>query len=91
MAVAQNVSTIVLVGGGDPGRFFPWPRAPHHHVLSVSMPCAGCHNRCVLQEAECITHINPEEIVAAYARLKGKRYPLEVYVAPRKPTLQIAG
>jgi ADP-heptose:LPS heptosyltransferase len=91
IAVAQNVPTVVLVGGGHPGRFFPWPRAPHHHMLGISMPCADCHNRCVLSEAECITHISPDEIVAAYARLRGRRYPLEVYVAPRAPTLQIAG
>jgi hypothetical protein len=55
------------------------------------MPCAGCNNRCILSEAECITHINPDEIVAAYARLRGRRFPLEVYVAPRKSPLQVAG
>jgi ADP-heptose:LPS heptosyltransferase len=90
LAVAQGTPTVVLSTAGAPARFFPWPRAPHHHLLSISMPCAGCNDRCVLNEAECITHINPDEIVAAYARLKGRHFPLEVYVAPMKSPLQAA-
>jgi ADP-heptose:LPS heptosyltransferase len=91
LAVAQGIATVVLSTAGTPGRFFPWPRTAHHHTLSISMPCSGCNDRCILSEAECITQINPQEIVAAYARLKGRRFPLEVYVAPRKSPLQAAG
>jgi ADP-heptose:LPS heptosyltransferase len=85
LAVAQSVSTIVLIGGGNPGRFFPWPNAKHHIALNVSTPCSGCNNRCTETEAVCITQIAPEDIVAAYGELKGRRRGVEVYVAePRK-------
>jgi ADP-heptose:LPS heptosyltransferase len=95
LAVAQQTPSIVLVTGGTPGRFFPWPATNHHAVLNVSMPCSGCNDRCTLEEAACITHINPDEIVSAYARLKGRRISLDVYVntpAAIKPgPLQAAG
>jgi ADP-heptose:LPS heptosyltransferase len=83
LAVAQKVPTVVLVTGGTPARFFPWPNAKHHLVLNIPTPCSGCHDRCTLPEAECITHITPDEIVAAYARLKGRRVALEVMITPQ--------
>jgi ADP-heptose:LPS heptosyltransferase len=83
LAVAQNTPTVVLSTGGAPGRFFPWPRAEHHRVLNHSMPCAGCSDRCSLPEAECITHIQPDDIVRAYAHLKGRHLSIEVHVAER--------
>lgn len=81
LAVAQKIATVVLVTGGTPGRFFPWPNAKHHLVLNIPTACAGCNDRCTLSEAECITHITPDEIVAAYAKLKGRRVSLEVTIA----------
>jgi ADP-heptose:LPS heptosyltransferase len=94
LSVAQGVPTIVLVTGGNPGRFFPWPNARHHIVLNVAMTCSGCNDRCTLPEAECITHIPPDDIAAAYARLKGRRVSLDVMIAPpskSKKPLQQAG
>jgi heptosyltransferase-1 len=94
LSVAQGVPTIVLVTGGNPGRFFPWPNARHHIVLNVAMTCSGCHDRCTRSEAECITHIPPEDIAAAYAQLKGRRVSLDVMIAPppkTKKPLQQAG
>ena len=82
LAVAQSVPTVVLVGGGTPGRFFPWPNAKQHVVLNVPMPCDGCNNRCTLDEPSCIHNIPRDDLVAAYSRLKGRRVELEVYVAP---------
>lgn len=69
MAIAQDVPTVVLRTGGHPGRFFPWPAATRSIVLNKPMPCEGCCCRCVLAEAECVTHIQPGEIIAAYLRL----------------------
>lgn len=94
LAVAQKVPTVVLATGGAPARFFPWPNAKHHLVLNIPTPCSGCHDRCTLAEAECITHITPDEIVAAYARLKGRRVSLEVTISaqPQQPKpFQAAG
>jgi ADP-heptose:LPS heptosyltransferase len=94
LSVAQGVPTVVLVTGGNPGRFFPWPNARSHVVLNVPMSCSGCNDRCTLSEAECITHIPSDDIVAAYARLKGRRVSLDVMIAPQqkpKKPLQQAG
>jgi ADP-heptose:LPS heptosyltransferase len=69
MAIAQDVPTVVLRTGGHPGRFFPWPAATRSIALNKPMPCEGCRCRCVLAEAECVTRIQPGEIIAAYLRL----------------------
>jgi ADP-heptose:LPS heptosyltransferase len=81
LAVAQRVPTVVLVTGGNPGRFFPWPSVKNHIVLNVATSCSGCHDRCTMPEAECITHITPEEIVSAYSKVKGRRIELQIYGA----------
>jgi ADP-heptose:LPS heptosyltransferase len=83
LAVAQGVPTVVLVAGGNPGRFFPWPNARHHIALNVATPCAGCNNRCTETEAICITQISPDEIVAAYNQLRNPAKP-DVYVTPAR-------
>ncbi len=73
VAVAQRVPTVVLVGGGHPGRFFPWPRAGHHVALNVRQSCEGCRNRCIQREPLCLTQISPEEIAMAYVNLRSDR------------------
>lgn len=89
-AVAQDTPTVIIRIGGDPGRFFPWPGATKSVVLNKSMPCEGCHNRCALAEAECITHVLPADVVAAYARLCGTRARVEL-TAPAAKWLKVAG
>lgn len=69
LAIAQDVPTVVLRTGGHPGRFFPWPVPTRSEILSKPMPCEGCRCRCVLKEAECVTQIQPAQIVGAYLRL----------------------
>lgn len=83
LAVAQGVPTVVLVGGGHPGRFFPWPGTKHHIALNVATPCAACNNQCTETEAICITHISSDEIVAAYNQLRSPAQP-DVYVTPAR-------
>jgi ADP-heptose:LPS heptosyltransferase len=82
VAVAQRVPTVVLVGGGSPGRFFPWPNARDHVVLNNAMPCDGCNNKCHLPEAMCITKITSDEIVEAYMRLRTDQTTLAPFVVP---------
>ena len=69
LAIAQDVPTVVLRTGGHPSRFFPWPAPTRSVVLGKPMPCEGCRCRCVLKEAECVTRIQPGEIISAYLRL----------------------
>jgi ADP-heptose:LPS heptosyltransferase len=90
-AVAQDTPTIVLRIGGDPGRFFPWPGATKSIVLSKPMPCEGCHNRCTLAEAECVTQIEPADVVAAYAKLCGTARARIAPAAPAAKWLKVAG
>jgi ADP-heptose:LPS heptosyltransferase len=90
LAVAQQIPTVVLVGGGHPGRFFPWPRAAHHVVLNVQMPCERCRNKCSQAEPLCITQITPGDIVAAYVGLKTGNTPLQLFPTWTSP-LQATG
>lgn len=71
-ALAQNVPTVVLCGGGHPGRFSPWPNAASAIVLNHQMPCDGCSARCHLPEPECLTKIRPDEIVSACLHVSGR-------------------
>ncbi len=76
IALAQEVPSVTLVGGGHPGRFLPWPLGRNGIALNHRMPCEGCRNRCHLPAAECITRIQPAEIAGAMARLLGRPVPL---------------
>jgi ADP-heptose:LPS heptosyltransferase len=81
IALALRKPTVVLVGGGHPGRFFPWPTTRDQVVLNVPMPCNGCRNRCHLPDSLCVTDIPPDEIVEAFDRLRKRHVkldPLEV-------------
>jgi ADP-heptose:LPS heptosyltransferase len=80
LAVAQRVPSVVLCGGGHPGRFFPWPGARNALVLNVPMPCDGCLGRCQLTQPQCLTGIKPDDIVAACLDVTGRRVRLRVAV-----------
>jgi ADP-heptose:LPS heptosyltransferase len=85
IALAQEVATVVLVGGSHPGRFFPWPSLPPRRELAVvlnhPMPCQGCRGRCHLSQPQCLTEIEPDRIVQAMAQLLDRRTPLPVRAA----------
>jgi ADP-heptose:LPS heptosyltransferase len=89
-AVALRVPSVILRIGGDPGRFLPWPGEARSIVLYKSMPCEGCHNRCHLSEAKCMTDVTPEQVVAAYAKLAVSRSIVE-YAAPAARWMKVAG
>jgi ADP-heptose:LPS heptosyltransferase len=90
LAVAQQIPTVVLVGGGHPGRFFPWPRAATHMALNVQMACDGCRNKCIHAEPLCVTQISPDDIVGAYIGLKTGQMPLQLFPTWTTP-LQATG
>lgn len=73
LAIARHTPTVALSTGGTPGRFLPWPNAPHSIVLNRPMSCDGCRNRCSLSEPECITSITPDEIIDSLQRLRERR------------------
>lgn len=75
VATALNVPTVVLANGGHSGRFFPWPVPTRTITLTHRMPCEGCLCRCALSEAECVTRIEPYQVVAAFASLVPAKTP----------------
>ena len=79
-ALAQKVPTVVLCGGGHPGRFFPWPNARQAIVLTHPMPCEGCSARCHMNEPECLTKIDPNDVVAACLDVLGHGRRLRIAV-----------
>ena len=76
VATALDLPTVVLANGGHPGRFFPWPIATRTITLTHRMPCQGCLCRCVLAEAECVTRIEPGQVLAAFASLVPAKPPI---------------
>jgi ADP-heptose:LPS heptosyltransferase len=84
IALALRVPTVVLVGGGHPGRFFPWPGNHPQVALNASMPCEGCGNRCHLAEPLCVTRIPSDDIVEAYQKLRVRSVAIERFVQPQR-------
>jgi len=67
-AAAFDLPSVVLVTGGMPGRFWPWPLATRSIALTKPVPCAGCNYRCTQEAAHCITDLSPEWVVDALMR-----------------------
>jgi ADP-heptose:LPS heptosyltransferase len=83
IALSMRVPAVVLVGGGHPGRFFPWPGTHQQAILNAPMPCDGCGNRCHLPEPSCITRIAPDAIVEAYHMLRVRNVSIQRFVTPQ--------
>lgn len=66
-AAAFDVPSAVLVTGGMPWRFFPWPAATARTVaVNQPTPCAGCNYRCTHTDgAVCLTEVEPRQVVEA--------------------------
>jgi ADP-heptose:LPS heptosyltransferase len=73
VALAQELPTVVLLAGGNPLRFFPWPDAKNHLALTIATPCAGCNNRCTQNEPFCLTMISPSDVVEAFQQVTSQR------------------
>jgi ADP-heptose:LPS heptosyltransferase len=62
LALALGKPTVVVLGGGDYGRFFPYGKA---RVVTREMDCFQCHWECRYDRALCLHDIPPPEIVKA--------------------------
>jgi len=60
LALALGKPTVVVLGGGDYGRFFPYCKA---RVVTRQMDCFQCHWECRYDRALCLHDIPPEDIV----------------------------
>jgi ADP-heptose:LPS heptosyltransferase len=62
LALALGKPTVVVLGGGDYGRFFPYG---HARVVTHRMDCFQCHWECRYDRALCLHDIPPSEVVMA--------------------------
>jgi ADP-heptose:LPS heptosyltransferase len=69
MALALGKPTVVVLGGGDYGRFFPYGKA---RVVTRQMDCFQCHWECRYDRALCLHDIPPGDIVKeVFEELRG--------------------
>ena len=59
IAVTLGKPTVALVGGGHPGRFYPWGDPEINRVVTHRLPCYGCNWRCLYSTFRCIQEIEP--------------------------------
>lgn len=72
LALAADLPSVILCGGGHPGRFIPWSNIPARSiVLTHDVDCAGCHGRCTQSEKRCLTDIHPTRVAAAARQMLG--------------------
>ena len=57
IACAAGVPNVVVLGGGHPGRFFPY--SPLTSVAVLPLPCSGCSWACKFPAPHCVTDITP--------------------------------
>lgn len=64
IALKQGIPMIVILGGGQYGRFLPYKfyNSNQQFFLSYPLDCYGCEWRCILKEKECITKITVEDV-----------------------------
>lgn len=65
IAIALDRATVVVIGGGDYGRFGPWHRSAKQIWLTHRVECFNCGWYCHQKEPFCLTRIRPEEIESA--------------------------
>jgi ADP-heptose:LPS heptosyltransferase len=60
LALALGKPVVVVLGGGDYGRFFPYGKS---RVVTHPMECFQCHWECRYDRALCLHDIPPDEVV----------------------------
>jgi len=60
LALALGKPAVVVLGGGDYGRFFPYGKS---RVVTHPMDCFQCHWECRYDRAFCLHDIPPDEVV----------------------------
>jgi ADP-heptose:LPS heptosyltransferase len=65
VAIACEVPTVVLLGGGHYGAFGPWGDPTRTRWLTKPMPCFDCNWHCCQPEPYCLRDVAPDQIEAA--------------------------
>jgi len=61
-AAAVGIPTVVILGGGHFGRFFPYPDAKHVKAVYKKLSCYNCNWKCTKPTNECIQFLSVEEV-----------------------------
>lgn len=63
-SAALKIPTIVILGGGHFGRFFPYPDYEHVKTVYKKIPCYNCNWKCTKTEVECLKYISLDDITS---------------------------
>ena len=63
-AVAVETPSLVIMGGGDFGRWAPWGPEANHRMAHHPMDCYGCKWHCIHDRVECMERITVDDVVA---------------------------
>lgn len=61
-AIVAGTPSVVIMGGGDRGRWAPWGDTMRHKMVVHEMDCFGCRWQCRYDKPRCIVTITPEEV-----------------------------
>ena len=65
IAAAFDIHSVVLVGGGQYGRFFPYPQPSNSIAVTNHLPCFGCDWECTRDAPDCVREITVSQVSAA--------------------------
>lgn len=65
ISAAIGIPTVVLLGGGHFGRFFPYPGNPNVKAVYKKMNCYNCNWECKKETVECIKNIEVKDVTDA--------------------------
>jgi ADP-heptose:LPS heptosyltransferase len=63
-AVAAGTPSVVIMGGGDFGRWAPWRNPEEHRMIDLAMDCFGCGWACRFGDFRCVKGIGVEIVLA---------------------------
>ncbi|MDG5469926.1 glycosyltransferase family 9 protein [Deltaproteobacteria bacterium IMCC39524] len=68
IAIALDISSVGIVGGGHFGRFVPWGNPKKHKILTKRMECFHCNWICIKSYVECIQDVSSSDVAASANR-----------------------
>lgn len=62
LARAVSCPSLVILGGGTFGRFFPYGDLEKCQIVNKNMPCYNCNWLCIYSQVKCINDIEVEDV-----------------------------
>lgn len=63
LAASVGIPTVCIIGGGHPGRFFPWGDLSKNKIVYYQMACFGCDWICKYDIAKCVQNISVDQVI----------------------------